>query len=188
MARVQMKQKNRAPSEVIELYSKIEKNGAMVLNLYKVLAHNPDVMRNFLRLGSSLITRTKLSPKLRELVILRIAKLTGSGYEWAQHYPIALEAGVSREQAEAISQWSDSPNFNDQERAVLQYTDEVEQRVEVKEDTFRALQRHLNEQSIVELTLSIGYWGMVARFLVPLRIDIDVKPVSSAHELTGRKD
>ena len=188
MSRVQMVQKDQAQSAVKELYNRIEENGASVLNLYRVLAHNPDVLRNFLRLGSSLITRTELAPKLRELVILRVAKLTGSEYEWAQPYPIALEVGVCREQTEAISRWSGAANFSDKERAVLQYTDEVVQNVEVQGETFCVLSQHLNEKSIVELTLSIGYWGMVARLLVPLHVDIDIQTIGSVQELTGQKN
>jgi alkylhydroperoxidase family enzyme len=69
---------------------------------------------------------------------------------------------------------------------VLQYADEVAQNVEVKDKTFKALQQYLDEQRIVELTASIGYWGMVARFLVPLQIDIDAQPAGSARDLTGR--
>ena len=187
MSRIQTVQKDQAPPEVKEIYNKIEDNGARVLNLYRILAHTPNVLRNFLRLGNSLLARTELSPKLRELAILRIARLAGSEYEWTQHYPIALEVGVSHEQTEAISHWSDSTKFSDKERAVLQYTDEVAQDVEVKDETFRALQQHLSIQSIVELTLSIGYWGMVARLLVPLQVDIDIQAVSSAQDLTGRK-
>ena len=187
MSRVQMVQKEQAPPEIKEIYNKIEASGAKVINLYRVLAHNPDVMRNFLRLGSSLLARTELSPKLRELAILRIARLTGSEYEWAQHYPIALEAGVSHEQADSILHWSSSTNFSDKERAVLQYTDEITQNVDVKDETFRTLQQHLNEQCIVELTLSIGYWGMAARLLVPLQVDIDTRSIGSVQELTGRK-
>jgi len=180
-------QRDQARSEIKEIYDKIEENGAKVLNLYRVLAHNPNLLRNFLRLGSSLLARTELSPKLRELAILRVARLAGSEYEWAQHYLIALEVGVSPEQTEAISHWNDSTSFNDIERAVLQYTEEVSQNVEVKDETFRALRQHLDEQSIVELTLSIGYWGMVARLLVALQVDIDIQSISSVQELIGRK-
>jgi len=63
----------------------------------------------------------------------------------------------------------------------------VAQHIAVKDKTFRALQRHLNKQSIVELTLSIGYWGMVARLLVSLQVEVDIQPISSAQELIGRK-
>ena len=187
MSRIQLVQKDQATTKVKEMYEKIEQNGAEIINLYRMLAYNPDVMLNFLRLGNSLLGRTELSPKLRELAILRVARLTGSEYEWVQHYPIALEVGVSHEQTEAISNWKDSINFSDEESAVLQYTDEVAQNVEIKDETFRALQQYLSDQRIVELTLSVGYWGMVARFLVPLQVDIDVQSISSVQKLIGHK-
>ena len=187
MARVKLLQKEEAQPKAREIYDKIEENGTRVLNLYRALAHNPNVLRNFTRLGNSLLAGAELSPKLRELIILRIAKLSESEYEWVQHYPIALEAGVTHEQTEAISHWSDSTKFSNEERAVLQYADEVTQNVAVKGETFKTLQQHLNEQRIVELTASIGYWGMVARFLVPLQIDIDAQPAGSAQDLIGRK-
>lgn len=187
MARVKLLQKEEASPKARELYDKIEQNGAKVLNLYKALAHNPNALHNFTRLGNSLLSGAELSPKLRELVILRIAKLAGSEYEWTQHYPIALEVGVTHEQTEAITHWANSTSFSDEERAVLQYADEVAQNVGVKDETFKALQPYLTEQSIVELTLSVGYWGMVARVLVPLRVDIDAQSTGSAQDLTGRK-
>ena len=187
MSRIQLVQKEQASPEAKEIYNKIEKNGAKIINLYKVLAHSPAVLHNFLRLGNTLLSRTELSPKLRELAILRVARLTGSEYEWAQHYPLAVETGLSQEQTEAISHWSDSKCFSDEERAVLQYTDEVAQNVKVKDKTFRALQQYLNDQSIVELTVSIGHWGMVARILVSLQVDVDTRLLDSSQELTGRK-
>jgi alkylhydroperoxidase family enzyme len=187
MARVRLLQKEEVQPKAREIYDKIEEGGARVLNLYRALAHSPNVLHNFTRLGNSLLSRAELSPRLRELVILRIARLTGSEYEWAQHYPVALEVGVTHEQTEAISHWSDSTKFSDEERAVLQYADEVAQNIEVKDEIFEQLQQYLNEQCIVELTASIGYWGMVARFLVPLQIDIDARPAGSAQDLTGRK-
>ena len=179
--------KDQSGPELKEIYENVEENGAKVLNLYRALAHSPNVLRNFLRLGNSLITRTELSPKLRELAILRIAKLTGSEYEWVQHYPIALEVGVSPEQTEAISCWNKSQNFSDMERAVLRYTDEVAQNAEVMDETFSVLQQHLNNRNIVELTVSIGYWGMVARLLEALQVDIDSRSISSAEELFGSR-
>ena len=186
MSRVQLVQKETAIPEAKAIYDKLDKHGARILNLYRVLAHSPEVLRNFMRLGNSLLAATELSPKLRELAILRIARITGSEYEWTQHYPIALEAGVSHEQAEALSDWSESAVFSEEELAVLRYTDEVAQNVAVKDETFDVLRRHLSERSIVELTMSIGHWGMVARVLVPLQVEIDTRSAGSAQDLVGR--
>ena len=93
MARVQKIDKEQASPEAREMFDSMEQKGVKIINLYRILAHSPSVMRNYLRLGTSLIARAELSPKLRELVILRLAKLNGSEYEWAQHYPIAKEVG-----------------------------------------------------------------------------------------------
>jgi len=80
-----------------------------------------------------------------------------------------------------------SAEFNNQERAVLQYTDEVAQKVKVIDQTFNALKNFFSEQTIVELTMTIGYYEMVARLLVPLQVELDGSSVGSASELIGRR-
>jgi alkylhydroperoxidase family enzyme len=186
MSRVEAIKEDQADAEVQEIYNKIQNNGARIINLYRVLAQSPRVLRDFLRLGSTLLSKSGLSPKLREMAILRVAKITGSEYEWRQHYPIALEVGVTAEQAEAVSDWRNSDSFDEEEKAVLQYTDEVAQNVAAKDETYRTLRKYLDDQHIVELTVSIGYWGMVARVLVALEVDIDQQTIGSAKELFGR--
>ena len=187
MARVRLIEKEQAPPEVREIFQKIEDNGAKILNLYKVAAHSPKVLLNLIRLGNSIIGRTELPPKLREIVILRVARLTGSEYEWAQHAPVALQVGVSQKQLDAISDWKNSAEFNNEERAVLQYTDEVAQQVKVTDQTFNTLKNFFSEQLIVELTMTIGYYEMVARLLVPLQVEVDESSVGSASELIGKR-
>lgn len=187
MARVRLIEKEQAPPEVREIFQKIEDNGAKILNLYKVVANSPGLLLNFIRLGNSVIGRMELPARLREIVILRVARLTGSEYEWAQHAPVALQVGVSQKQLDSISDWKNSAEFNNQERAVLQYTDEVAQKVKVTDQTFNTLKNFFNEQTIVELTMTIGYYEMVARLLVPLQVELDESSVGSASELIGRR-
>ncbi len=187
MARVRLIEKEQAPPEVREIFQKIEDNGAKILNLYKVAAHSPKVFLNLIRLGNSIIGRTELPPRLREIVILRVARLTGSEYEWAQHAPVALQVGVSQKQLDAIPDWKNSAEFNNEERAILQYTDEVAQKVKVTDQTFNTLKNFFSEQLIVELTMTIGYYGMVARLLVPLQVEVDKRSVGSASELIGKR-
>jgi 4-carboxymuconolactone decarboxylase len=186
MARVKLVQKDQAPQKIEEYFQKIEGNGARILNLYKVVAATPPILPTFLKLGSCLLNQAELSSKLRELAILRVAKLAGSEYEWTQHVPLALDVGTSRQQIDDIHRWEEATSFSDEERVVLQYTDEVAVNVKVLDKTFNALRRYLSEGQIVELTLSIGYWGMVARVLVPLEVEIEDQPVGSAKDLLGK--
>jgi len=186
MARVRLLQNEEAPQESRELLEKITANGAAVLNLYRVAAHSPGALPGFIKLGHSLMSKAELSPRLRELAILRIASLLDSGYEWDQHVPIALETGITREQMSDIHLWEESARFSAEEKAVLRYTDEVTLKVQVKDRTFEEMRRYLSERSAVELTLSIGYWGMIARTLVSLDIDMDEHSAGSARNLLGQ--
>jgi 4-carboxymuconolactone decarboxylase len=185
MSRVKILQNSEMPPESRQLITKIEDRGARVLNLYRILAHNPDILRDCLKLGTTLLKKTSLSAKLRELAILRIATITGSEYEWAQHYPIALQTGVTESQAQSLDDWRKATCFDTAECAVLQYADEVAQQVKVKDETFASLKQHLGQQEIVELTLAIGFWGLIARVLVPLEVEIDQATASSLSDLTG---
>jgi 4-carboxymuconolactone decarboxylase len=187
MTRVKSIQKEQAPPEIKELFQQIEDNGARIMNFYKVLANSPHVARNAIRLGNSLIGKTTLSPRLRELTIMRIAKLCDCEYEWVQHTPVALQSGVSRAQLDAIGSWKESGIFDEEERAILQYVDEVAQNIKAADATFEALSKYLNEQSIVEITLTIGWWGMLARLFVPLEVEVDERSAGSTVDLIGQR-
>ena len=63
--------------------------------------------------------------------------------------------------------------FNDQERAVLQYTDEVAENIRVADESFAKVNAFLSDQEIVELTATIGYDGMVSRILESLQIELE---------------
>ena len=173
MARVSYVATAEAQGDAREVFAKMESRGSGILNLHRALAHSPNLLRNFMRLGNSLLFHGVLPPRLRELAILRVAELTGARYEWAHHVPIARQAGVREEQIDALTGWATSAHFDARERAVLAYADSVTSRVGVSDDVFREARDHLSEAEVVELTLVAGYWGMVARLLVALQVDVE---------------
>lgn len=173
MARVGLLNKEQAAPEIREMFEKMEKNGSRVLNVFKAMAHCPQVGYYFLRLGNSILFKGTVPPNLRELAILRVGHINQAKYEWTHHVSIALRMGVREEQIDALPDWENSGKFNEQERAVLQYTDEVTRDIRVKDDTFAAVRSFLNEEGIVELTTTIGYYGMVCRILEALQIELE---------------
>lgn len=188
MSRITLLDPVAAPPAAREVYERIGTNGAAILNLYRILGHSPAVMQNTLRLGNSLLGRTELPAQCRELAIMRVAVLCGSDYEWSQHYPVALQTGLSEDQLKALRGSDNAPPeiFSERERVVLRYTDELTTNVKVSDDTFARLKQLFDERSILELTASVGYWGMLARVLVGLEVDIDLQ-VSSLQDLFGKR-
>jgi AhpD family alkylhydroperoxidase len=126
-------------------------------------------------LGNSILKGEELSPKLRELAILRVGFLANCRYEFTQHTPIALRAGLRKKQIDELGQWKLSKEFTDEEKAVLAYTDEVAVIVQVKDETFNELRRFLSEHSTVELTTTIAYYGMACRILEALQVDMELQ-------------
>jgi len=173
MARVGLVNKEQAAPEIREMFQKMEGNGRPVLNVFKVMAHCPQVGYYFLRLGNSILLKGTVPPTLRELAILRVGHINQAKYEWTHHVAIALRVGVREEQIDALPAWKNSNQFNELERAVLQYTDEVTQNIRVKDGTFAAVRGFLNEEGVVELTTTIGYYGMVCRILEALQVELE---------------
>jgi 4-carboxymuconolactone decarboxylase len=173
MARVGYVATAEAQGDAREVFAKMEERGSAILNLHRALASTPNGLRNFMRLGNSLLFHGVLPPALRELAILRVAQMTGAHYEWAHHVPIARQVGVGEEQIAGLKGWHTSPHFDKRQRAALSYIESVTSAVTVRDEVFREARAHLSEAEVVELTLVAGYWGMVARLLVALEIDLE---------------
>lgn len=143
------------------------------LNIFRVMAHSGPALRGFLKLGNALLYKGRLDPILREMAIVRTGLLCGSGYEVHQHEKISRDLGMAPEKLAALRQGPEAPVFSELERLVLRFTDEVTGQVKASETTFRELARHLDEQEMVELTLAIGYYGLVSRFLETMEVEIE---------------
>ncbi len=170
MPRVSLVEKDQAHSTTRDWYQKQEDHGYHLDTLQKVMGHCPYIGLNFMRLGNAIRRGEELPAKLRELAILRVGNITQAEYEFTSHTRIGLEVGVRQKQIDEISVWAASAVFNEEERAVLGYTDEVAQNVIVKDETFAKLRNFFGDHAIVELTAAIGYYCMVCRILVALQI------------------
>ncbi len=76
-------------------------------------------------------------------------------------------------QIDALPDWENSKEFSETERAILRYTDEETLHIRVQEKTFAAVRAFLSEEGIVELTTTIGYYGMVCRILETLGVELE---------------
>ena len=186
MARISYVEKNGAPQEVAEVFAKMESRGAPVANLWKMAAHSPPTLLHFIRMGNAVLSKMKLDPKLREMAILRTAALLDCEYERRAHAMFGKEVGMTDKQVRSIHDFENSGAFNETERAVLRFADEVAQKGRVKDETFSALSKHLDEDRMVELAQTVGFYGMIARILLPFEVDLEDDPPASSSQIIGR--
>jgi alkylhydroperoxidase family enzyme len=159
-----------------DMYERLAAGGLNlgVLNIFKVMAHNPKLLRDWVRMATPLLSGgIMIAPRLRELVILRVGQLCGSEYEFGQHIRIAKACGVSYEDMAALQDYEAGELFSELERAALAYTDACHRLDPDVADRARALKRWLSDRELLELSFCIGHWGMVARVLVPLEVELD---------------
>lgn len=173
MARISLLPDESASEKFQNTFKKIREKGGRVLNIFRTMAHSPRTGLQFMRLGNAILFHGIVPASLRELAILRVGNLNHSLYEWTQHTAIALLVGVRQSQIDALPYWQNSSEFDDKERAVLRYTDEVTLNIRVKDETFAAIRAIFSEEGIVELTTTIGYYGMVCRILETLQVELE---------------
>ena len=170
MARLRYVDPASAPEQVRELLERLP----VKLNIFRMMAHATTDFRPLVGLGSAILGRQKLSPKLRELAILRVAVLSPARYEWVQHVPIAQATGATTAQITALERGEITADvFDAVERAVLRFTTEVLCDVRASEATFAETARHLSAQEIVELIETVGYYMLIARLLETTAVDLD---------------
>jgi alkylhydroperoxidase family enzyme len=170
MARIPYVEPATAPEEVRKILERLP----VKLNIFKMMAHAETNFRPLLALGTSILSQQQLSAKLRELAILRVARLSGAEYEWVQHVPIAIACGASEAQVTALETGAvNDLSFDPVERLVLAFTTEVVERVGTTEATFREMTQHFSSREIVELILAIGFYMTVARLMETTRIDVE---------------
>ena len=125
MARVRLVTTSEAEGDAGQLFTALERQGAAIPNLHRAIGNSPTILRNFLRLGTSLLGFGQLPPNLREIAILRIAQMTGADYEWAHHVPLAKQAGVSEEQIKLLKEWEAHDCFDERAPSFLLYGETV---------------------------------------------------------------
>ena len=144
------------------------------LKIFFMMAHAETNLRPLLRLGTSILTAQKLNAALRELAILRVARLSPAEYEWIQHVPIAQAVGVTAAQVEALKRDDIIAScFSATEQLVLRFTTEVVRDVRASDAAFAEMTRHFSPQEIVELILAIGFYMTMARLMETTGIDIE---------------
>jgi alkylhydroperoxidase family enzyme len=170
MARLPYVEIDTAPEKVKEVLERLP----VRLNIFKMMAHAETNFRPLIMLGTSILTEQQLSAKLRELAILRVARLSRAEYEWVQHVPIARMVGVSDEQVAALERDdATAACFDPVDRVILRATDEIVRDGGPSDTTFADLQAHFSSREIVELVLAVGFYMVMARLMISTRIDVE---------------
>ena len=145
------------------------------LNVFRTLLKHPKLAKAVNDLLLMLLFDGNCLPhRLREILIMRIGWVTGSNYEWTQHWRIAQDYGLSEEEVVAVKNWHDANCFDAADRAVLAATDETLADGCISAETWTACAQALeSEAQLLELNGAIGAWRLISQMAKSVEIQLE---------------
>lgn len=171
-ARVPLAPVQPGDERVRQVFAGFAAEGREPIALYRALGHVPELLEAFAGMGRGLRWAERTDRALRELVILRVAQLTGSRYVWAHHRRMALSVGIAEARLQALAGWRASAEFEPRERAALRAAEEIHAAALTPEG-FDELERHFALEELLEVVLTACHYESVARVVQALDIELE---------------
>jgi len=144
------------------------------VNLLGTLVRYPELAKPFLTFNGHFLYGNSLSPRHRELLILRVAALRHCDYEWAQHTLLAGDAGLSAREIEYATAGPDTPGWAPPEQTLLRAADELIGEGSIGGGTWKLLAAEFDEKQLMDVVFTVATYEMVAMML--RSFDIDPEP------------
>ena len=160
-------------AELLEPYRTF--SGGEPFNIFRTLVRHPKLFKRSMVLATGLLVKGALPPRLREIVILRVAWRSHSVYEWGQHVRIGLDSGLTEDEIDSLATDAAEPpgGWSEAERLAVVVTDELCLDVDLGDATWDAAVATWGEQDLMELIFLIGNYRMLAGFLNAARVELD---------------
>jgi alkylhydroperoxidase family enzyme len=156
-----------------EMFDKRRAMGGSVINLTLTQGHAPRIAKASETTAFTIRFDAVIPRNLRELAIFRTAEIVGSDYELNQHTPMMKMCGFTGEQIEQVATWQTSKLFDDTQRALLSYVEQVAHGGNVDDATFAELTKFFTPREIVEITYTVGSYYSTGLFTKALKIEIE---------------
>lgn len=140
--------------------------GGEILNVFATMAHNPRLAKRFNVLGGYFVADGHLPERDREIAILRTAYRTDCEYEFGRHsYGVQRKELLTSDEVRVIATNGVPDSFSLSEIELVRFVDEICADNSAGDSAFGALASRYDEAELVEVTLLVGFYRMLAGFL-----------------------
>jgi alkylhydroperoxidase family enzyme len=143
------------------------------LNALGTLAHHPQLAHAFHSFNGHILTTTTLTPRQRELLVLRVGHVRGAEYEWKQHVVVGRQAGLSDDEIACIADGPDAERWAPIDAAMLRAVDELLADAMVSDETWAVLAASLDTQQLMDVVFTVGAYDVLAMAFRSFRIEVD---------------
>ena len=157
------------------------------LNVYRMMAHHPDLLRAWSGLRHHIVHSTALGSERAEVVILRLAYRVSSSYEWNQHVIRGLKAGLSKDQIAALR--GPLADITPEDARLAGAVDSLLDQSRLSPEQMVQLENQIGRPALLDLFATIGMY-LTLGFLLnstecPLDTDVAAQLAQNAPELTA---
>jgi len=169
MARISLVEAESATPEVKEIYEKTLRGKPG--NAQKVLAHRPEMLKNFLPFYASV--GKSLDRKLYEMIYLRVSFINACHYCQQHHVASSKRVGLAAEDWQALRNGNYS-RFTEREQTAMAYAEKLTRAPhEIVDADVEKLKKYFSDAEIVDLHLLTGLANLTNRFTDPLGLELE---------------
>jgi 4-carboxymuconolactone decarboxylase len=167
-------EKSKWDEDVLVLLGDYEKtNNRPVPNIFTTIANHSKLLKRWSVFGNHVLFKSTLSPREREILILRIGWLCRSEYEWGQHVIIGKRCGLSDEEIQRIIKGPDAIGWEDFETTLLRAVDELYINAFISNETWETLSKRYDSKQLLDLIFTVGQYHLLAMALNTLGVQLD---------------
>ena len=139
-------------------------SGRDVAAVYRTFARHPKLYPPRQILSEYIRTKSTLSPRVREMLILRIGWRCRSAYEWAAHAPAGRRAGLTDDQIRMLAR-SGYEGWSAADAAIVRAADELFTDDTISDATWKALDDQFDDRQLLDVLITTGGYRMVSMVL-----------------------
>lgn len=143
------------------------------LNALGMLAHHPELTTAYHHFNGHVLFASTITPRQRELLVLRVAVLRDAAYEWAQHSVLAGDAGISEDELRHIRSGPSDPSWTPFESALLSAADELVRDARLSDGVWASLSEDLDTRQLMDVVFTVGAYDLLAMAFRTFDVELD---------------
>lgn len=175
-SRVSLLERDAASPHAQKIYDALLATRGVVPNMFKVLAHRPEIAQGVAGFLKPLLSDGALPGYYKELVAVRVSQHHNSTYAVRAHSISARQKGATEPQIEGVADFEFGP-YSEKEKLGFRLADRLHQGgASVDDEFFAKVTSSFSELECIELFLTAAAFEMFPRFIDGLRIPVTPPP------------
>ena len=149
------------------------KGGPKGLNVLGTFAQHPALMHAYHSFNGHILYTNTLSPRQRELLVLRVAARRGAEYEWQQHVHLARDAGITDAEIARIAEGPAADGWSPVDASMVRAVDELVDDALITDATWAVLAAELDRHQLMDLVFTVGAYDLLAMAFRAFGVELD---------------